>query len=287
MTAVDLDLTADRLADSGPPTGKVDDIFTDLPDDLPPIVDDLAVQVTQDAKTPYEKAVALQNWFREDGGFTYALERASGNGSDALVEFLSDGPGGRTGYCEQFASAMAVMARELEIPARVAVGFLQPRTGRPGRLGLQQPRHARLAGALLRRCRVGALRADPGRAGRGRARRTPSPARATTTSPAPPRPPRRARRRSPRRAGRRTASPARLPATTRPVAAPASRGDRRSAASAALILVAGGAAAPPRPPGATPRASALRRAVPSRSGPSCATPPSTSAFRGRATARRG
>ena len=126
MTAVDLSLTAERLADAGPPTGKVSDLFTDLPDDLPPIVEDLAVEVTQDAETPYEKAVALQNWFRENGGFTYSLKRASGNGSDALVDFLSDGPGGRTGYCEQFASAMAVMARVLDIPARVGVGFLHP-----------------------------------------------------------------------------------------------------------------------------------------------------------------
>jgi transglutaminase-like putative cysteine protease len=127
MTAVDLVLTSERLADAGPPTGKVSDIFTDLPDDLPPIVHDLAVQVTQDATTPYEKAVALQNWFRDDGGFTYSLVQApSGNGSDALVEFLSDGPGGRTGYCEQFASAMGVMARELGIPARLGIGFLNP-----------------------------------------------------------------------------------------------------------------------------------------------------------------
>jgi transglutaminase-like putative cysteine protease len=127
MTAVDLTLTSERLADAGTPTGKVSDIFTDLPDDLPPIVHDLAVQVTQDATTPYEKAVALQNWFREDGGFTYSLVQApSGNGSDALVEFLSDGPGGRTGYCEQFASAMGVMARELGIPARLGIGFLNP-----------------------------------------------------------------------------------------------------------------------------------------------------------------
>src|SRR5436190_23487779 len=119
MPSLTLDLTSQRLADAGTPTGKVSSAFTKLPKDLPPIVHDLAVQVTQDATTPYEKAVALQNWFREDGGFTYSLVQApSGNGSDALVEFLSDGPGGRTGYCEQFASAMGVMARELGIPAR-------------------------------------------------------------------------------------------------------------------------------------------------------------------------
>ena len=126
MTAVHLDLTAQRLADTAPSTGKVDDLFTDLPRGLPPLVRDLAVQVTAGATTPYEKAVALQQWFREDGGFTYTLHRAGGNGVDALVDFLSDGPGGREGYCEQFASAMAVMARMVGIPARVAVGFLKP-----------------------------------------------------------------------------------------------------------------------------------------------------------------
>lgn len=126
MTALDLDLDADRLADAGTPTGKVDDLFTALPDDLPAIVRDLAVEATEGTTTPYEKAVALQRWFREDGGFTYSLERAEGSGVQALVDFLSDGPDGREGYCEQFASAMAVMARMLGIPARVAIGFLEP-----------------------------------------------------------------------------------------------------------------------------------------------------------------
>ena len=68
--------------------------------------------------------MALQNWFREN--FDYSTDVNLGNGSDDLVRFLSEGEGGRTGYCEQFAAAMAVMARELGIPARVAVGFLQP-----------------------------------------------------------------------------------------------------------------------------------------------------------------
>jgi transglutaminase-like putative cysteine protease len=131
MTAVDLNLTAERLADSGTSVGKVSEAFTDVPADVPPIVRELAVEVTQDATTRFEKAVALQNWFREDGGFTYSLATAEGSGYDALVSFLSDGPGGRTGYCEQFASAMAVMARLLGIPARVAIGFLHPQPAGP------------------------------------------------------------------------------------------------------------------------------------------------------------
>ena len=45
----------------------------------------------------------------------------SGAGADYLSEFLRD----RVGYCEQFASSMALMARTLGIPARVVVGFTQ------------------------------------------------------------------------------------------------------------------------------------------------------------------
>ena len=44
-------------------------------------------------------------------------------GAEAFEFPGGDGPDGRTGYCEQFASAMAVLARILGIPARVAVGF--------------------------------------------------------------------------------------------------------------------------------------------------------------------
>ncbi|WP_180933663.1 transglutaminase-like domain-containing protein [Nocardioides ungokensis] len=100
--------------------------YTALPTDLPAIVSTLATQVTRDAPTRFEKAVALQQWFSSTGGFTYSTRAAPGNGVNDLVRFLSDNEGGRTGYCEQFASAMAVMARVLHIPARVAVGFLEP-----------------------------------------------------------------------------------------------------------------------------------------------------------------
>ena len=127
MSGLDLDLSAQRLREAGSSVGKVNEAFTDVPPDIPPIVRQLAAEVTQDKTTRFEKAVALQNWFRSTGGFTYSLDTATaGNGYAALTEFLTEGPGGRVGYCEQFASAMAVMARILGIPARVAVGFLSP-----------------------------------------------------------------------------------------------------------------------------------------------------------------
>jgi len=99
--------------------------FLEVPGGLPPIVRSQAVAVTTGARTDYEAALLLQEWFRRN--FSYSLEKApDGTGGDAFEAFLSDEPGGRTGYCEQFASAMAVMARIVGIPARVAVGFLEP-----------------------------------------------------------------------------------------------------------------------------------------------------------------
>jgi hypothetical protein len=100
--------------------------FTALPDTLPPYISDLADKVTAKATNRFQQAVLLQRWFRSTGHFRYSLHTAPGDGNNALLTFLTKGKGGRVGYCEQFASAFAVMARELSIPARVAVGFLQP-----------------------------------------------------------------------------------------------------------------------------------------------------------------
>ena len=94
-----------------------DPIFTELPDDLPAIVEELARAVTADAQTPYDQAYALQQWFRND--FEYSLEVQAGHGSNAIESFLQQ----RVGYCEQFAATYAAMARTLGIPSRVAVGF--------------------------------------------------------------------------------------------------------------------------------------------------------------------
>jgi transglutaminase-like putative cysteine protease len=114
------------LLDAGSPAEEIFTPYTDLPDSLPDRVGTLSRQVTAGLGTRFEKAVRLQQWFREDGGFEYSLRRAPGNGSDDLVSFLTPGPDGRKGYCEQFAAAMAVMGRSLGIPSRVAVGFLRP-----------------------------------------------------------------------------------------------------------------------------------------------------------------
>jgi transglutaminase-like putative cysteine protease len=78
---------------------------------------DLAREITRAADTPYEKAIALQGFFRDN--FTYSLEVPSLTSGEAFIEFLDR----RSGYCEQFASTFAVMARAIGLPSRVAIGF--------------------------------------------------------------------------------------------------------------------------------------------------------------------
>ena len=99
-----------------------------------------AEKVTKNATSDFDKAVALQDWFRTGGGFTYSLDQRAGSGMDLLAHFVTDD---RVGYCEQFASAMAAMGRSLGIPSRVVVGFLDGQPLPDGRiLYTSDERHA-------------------------------------------------------------------------------------------------------------------------------------------------
>ncbi|KHL19132.1 transglutaminase superfamily protein [Mumia flava] len=100
--------------------------YTRLPEDTPGVVTDRALEVVGNLQDPFDQALALQGWLREDGGFVYDVQSAPGSGMETMEAFLTDE---RVGYCEQFASAMAMMARALRIPARVAIGFLSGEQG--------------------------------------------------------------------------------------------------------------------------------------------------------------
>jgi transglutaminase-like putative cysteine protease len=91
-----------------------------IPKDLPQELITLTNTITADAQSPADKAAAIQQYLRSSR-FTYSTETLPGNGYRALVNFLKDD---HKGYCEQFAASMAMMARIVGIPSRVAVGFL-------------------------------------------------------------------------------------------------------------------------------------------------------------------
>ena len=71
------------------------------------------------AKTQFQEALALQDWLA-DGSFTYTLKAPTVLSAADLTKFLKVT---KKGYCQQFSSAMAVLARLLDIPSRVAYGY--------------------------------------------------------------------------------------------------------------------------------------------------------------------
>lgn len=78
-----------------------------------------ARRVVGSAPTPYAAVVALESWFRRNGGFVYDEQPGTTPGAPPLVDFLER----KRGYCQHFAGAMTLMLRYLGIPSRVAVGF--------------------------------------------------------------------------------------------------------------------------------------------------------------------
>jgi transglutaminase-like putative cysteine protease len=88
---------------------------------LPPIrpeIARLARQVTRNARTPYDKAEAIERFLK--ASYKYDLENVSASAPDPLYDFLFNR---RSGHCEYFATAQAVMMRSVGIPCRLVNGF--------------------------------------------------------------------------------------------------------------------------------------------------------------------
>jgi transglutaminase-like putative cysteine protease len=81
----------------------------------------VVASLPREKRDPFHVAEAIQNYLYEDGGFTYRTDVRGLCGSEKLVDcFLRT----KVGYCEYFATTMAMMLRTQEIPARLAMGYL-------------------------------------------------------------------------------------------------------------------------------------------------------------------
>lgn len=89
-----------------------------LPDNLPASIYKTAAQVTAGSLNDYEAACRLEAYFKQ--GFTYTLTPGKVPSDRDFVDYFLQT---KKGYCTYFATAMAVMAREAGIPARVATGY--------------------------------------------------------------------------------------------------------------------------------------------------------------------
>jgi transglutaminase-like putative cysteine protease len=89
-----------------------------LPDDLPARVTALARELTASEPTPYDRALAIEQYLR---GYDYTLALPAPPPSRDVVDyFLFDL---KKGYCDYYATAMVVLARAAGLPARLVVGY--------------------------------------------------------------------------------------------------------------------------------------------------------------------
>lgn len=114
--------TPEQLRSAGPPPADIVERYGDVPNDVPAVVIDKARELTAGADNPYDQATALQSFFRGRGEFEYNLQAKYDYGYQSMAQFLEK----REGFCQHFSATMAMMARSVGIPTRIAVGFLEP-----------------------------------------------------------------------------------------------------------------------------------------------------------------
>lgn len=110
-------LAAAHHSDAYADTVRAD--YLALPDGVETGVYALAGQITQDAQTDFDRAAALCAYLRSAYPYTLA-QNVPPVDRDFVSWFLLDE---RQGYCTSFATAMAVMARMVGLPARYIEGY--------------------------------------------------------------------------------------------------------------------------------------------------------------------
>ena len=107
-----------RSTDESYPS-EIEQRYTQLPDGTPDRIESRteAVFADADADDPYEKAVAVQEYLRSSKAYNLDVAERDDSIADTFI-FEMD-----AGYCEYFATSMAVMLRTQDIPTRYVVGY--------------------------------------------------------------------------------------------------------------------------------------------------------------------
>ncbi|WP_240452401.1 transglutaminaseTgpA domain-containing protein [Virgibacillus sp. YIM 98842] len=113
--------SVDKLREVEHEENPVDERYTQIPENLPDRVADLAVEITEEHDTQYDKAKAVEQYFSSNG-FEYETTGVPvpEDDEDYVDQFLFES---QIGYCDNFSTSMVVLLRSLDIPARWAKGF--------------------------------------------------------------------------------------------------------------------------------------------------------------------
>ncbi len=94
--------------------------YLQLPEDLPARVRELSESLIGERTYPWEQATVLCTYLQQNYNYNLDVDFYPEN-VDAVDHFLFEA---KDGYCEQFASALCIMARTVGIPARYVTGYL-------------------------------------------------------------------------------------------------------------------------------------------------------------------
>lgn len=93
--------------------------YTQLPDDVPGRVRDLADRLFAESVNRYDYVRSIERWMAANTSYTLDIPPLPA-GADAVEQFLFVD---RQGFCEQIASSLVVLLRAQGIPARLTVGY--------------------------------------------------------------------------------------------------------------------------------------------------------------------
>jgi transglutaminase-like putative cysteine protease len=117
----------------------VKDRYLQLPEDLSPLITELALRITGDAETPYDQTIAITDYLRTTITYADTIETPP-VGTDLLAWFLFNS---QAGFCKYYATAEVILLRSAGIPARLVVGFAQGEYESPDRYTvLEKDAHA-------------------------------------------------------------------------------------------------------------------------------------------------
>src|SRR5215217_6389977 len=112
--------SADQLRSAGTVyPQEIESKYTQLPPTGLDRTRALAARLTEGTKTPYDAVLKMNEYLKTTYPYDLSIP-PQGEDMDAVEYFLFEQ---RRGYCEQFSSSLAVMARSQGIPARVATGY--------------------------------------------------------------------------------------------------------------------------------------------------------------------
>ncbi len=96
---------------------EIRDHYLQRPEETSSEFEDRTAEITADAETPYEKAVAIERHLRSSKEYSLDVERPQGNVAEEFLLEMDEG------YCVYFATAMTQMLRAEDVPTRYVTGY--------------------------------------------------------------------------------------------------------------------------------------------------------------------